>query len=344
MSGQSSFRDRAWSRRAAVSGLLAVGGCAVQPEAMVNLVQAPPTEPPATPPADGQLLETAFDATTRMTVPVRLDGQGPLEFVVDTGANVSVVAIEVAQRLQLPNIGQAYVHGIAGSLLTDLTRVGRLSVGRVSEAIPRMPMMPRGRIGADGLLGMDVLRGRRLIMDYEHRRLDIARSVRRPGGTPVFSLSGVRRGGDPVFVVPARIRFGQLIIVDAEIADVRVIAFLDSGSQNTVGNGALKRAVASRNSGFAERLFKAPLISATGQTAIGEIASMPPLRLGGLLVGNMSIAFADLHIFDLWELNDRPALLVGADVLRQFNSVEIDYGGRLVTFRPPKEYVSRHVR
>lgn len=340
MSGPSFLRNGAWTRRAAVSGLLAVGGCAVDPAAMVNLVQAPPADPPP----EGQVLETAFDATTRMTVPVRLDGQGPLDFVVDTGANVSVVAIEVAQRLGMPTIGQALVHGIAGSLLTDLTRVGRLSVGRVSESIPRMPMMPRGRLGADGLLGMDVLRGRRLIMDYQHRRLDIARSAPRPGGTPVFSLSGVRQGRNPVFVVPARIRFGQLIIVDAEIADVKVVAFLDSGSQNTVGNGALKSAVASRHTGFAERLFKAPLISATGQTAIGEIASMPPLRLGGLLVGNMSIAFADLHIFDLWELTDRPALLVGADVLRQFNSVEIDYGRRLVTFRPPAEYMSRRVR
>jgi hypothetical protein len=328
-----------------VSGLLAVGGCAVQPAPMVNLVQAPsPPGPSPGVPAQGQLLETAFDAATRMTAPVRLDGQGPFDFVVDTGANVSVVAIELAQQLQLPNIGQAQVHGIAGAQLTDLTRVRKLSVGTVSEAIPRMPMLPRGRLGADGLLGMDVLRGRRLIMDYKRRRLDIARSAPRPSAMPTFSLHGVRQGRDPTFVVPARIRFGQLIIVDAEIADVKVIAFLDSGSQNTVGNGALKAAVARRNSGFAERLFKAPLISATGQTAIGEIASMPPLRLGGLLVGNMSIAFADLHIFDLWELTDRPALLVGADVLRQFNSVEIDYGRRQVTFRPPAEYVTRRVR
>lgn len=331
-----------WSRRAAASALLAVGGCAVAPEAMVNLVQVP--SPPTARDGEAQVLETAFDATTRMTVPVRLDGQGPLEFVVDTGANVSVVAIERARELGLPVIGQALVHGIAGAQVTDITRVGKLSVGAVSEAIPRMPMMPRGRLGADGLLGMDILRGRRLIMDYEHRRLDIARAAPRQSAMPTFSVGGVRRGRDPIFVVPARIRFGQLIIVDAEIAGVKVIAFLDSGSQNTVGNGALKAAVAGGQSGFAERLFKAPLISATGQTVTGEIAAMPPLRLGGLLIGNMSIAFADLHIFALWELTERPALLVGADVLRQFNSVEIDYGRRQVTFRPPAEYMRHGLR
>ncbi|HEX2559714.1 aspartyl protease family protein [Phenylobacterium sp.] len=335
----SSLTAGAWSRRTALSGLLAAGGCAVAPAAMVNLVQAPPSPGP-----DGQMLETAFDATTRMTVPVRLEGKGPLEFVVDTGANVSVVAREIAQQLGLPNIGQALVHGIAGSQLTDLTQVRKLNVGTISEPVPRMPIMPRGRLGADGLLGMDILRGRRLIMDYRNRRLDIARSGPRPSAMPTFSLGGVRQGRDPLFVVPARIRFGQLIIVDAEIAGVKVVAFLDSGSQNTVGNGALKAAVARRNTGFAERLYKAPLISATGQTMVGEIAAMPPLRLGGLLVGNMSIAFADLHIFTLWELTERPALLVGADVLRQFNSVEIDYGRRLVTFRPPAEYMRRNVR
>lgn len=343
VSGVSHFENGAWSRRAALSGLLMVCGCAAQPAAMVNLVQAPAPDP-ATPPPEGQVLETAFDATTRMTVPVKLEGHGPFDFVVDTGANVSVVAIELAQKLQFPNIGQAYVHGIAGSQLTDLTRVRRLNVGTISESIPRMPMMPRGRLGADGLLGMDVLRGRRLIMDYKRRQLDIARSQPRPTAMPTLSVSNLSKSRDPEFVVPARIRFGQLIIVDAEIAGVKVVAFLDSGSQNTVGNGALKSAVASRHTGFAERLFKAPLISATGQTAIGEIAAMPPLRLGGLLVGNMSIAFADLHIFELWELTDRPALLVGADVLRQFNSVEIDYGRRQVTFRPPAEYMTRRLR
>jgi hypothetical protein len=86
------------------------------------------------------------------------------------------------------------------------------------------------------------------------------------------------------------------------------------------------------------------LLSATGQRTTAEFAAMPPLRLGGLLIGNLTAAFADLHIFAIWDLLDRPAILVGVDVLREFNAVEIDYGLRAVTFRPPAEAMSDKLR
>ena len=47
---------------------------------------------------------------------------------------------------------------------------------------------------------------------------------------------------------------------------------------------------------------------------------------------NIRAAFAPLHIFNLWGLNDRPAMLVGIDVLRNFDSVTLDFGRREVTF------------
>ena len=56
------------------------------------------------------------------------------------------------------------------------------------------------------------------------------------------------------------------------------------------------------------------LISATGQTAPATLAALPRLRLGGMALNNIRAAFADLHIFSLWGLNDRPAMLVGIDV------------------------------
>lgn len=329
-----------WSRRAAVGGLFGavLTGCAA-PGPMVNLLQLTP------PPSAGasEVLETAFDPASRMTAPVFLDGAGPFPFVVDTGANISVVSAELAQRLQLPQVGSAPVHGIAGVLDAPLVRVRKLSVGQVSSVVDKAPVLPRGRLGVDGLLGMDVLRGRRLTMDFRRERIEIAKSGPRPSAQPMRSMTRADRR-NPVFVVPARIRFGQLVIVDAEIAGVRVLAFLDSGSQSTIGNRALLEAVARHNPRFTEGLVRARLISATGQTATGELAAMPPLRLGGLLIGNLVTAFADLHIFDIWGLRDRPAILVGADVMREFNSVEIDYGLRAVTFHPPPEAMTLKAR
>jgi hypothetical protein len=62
------------------------------------------------------------------------------------------------------------------------------------------------------------------------------------------------------------------------------------------------------------------------------LAPLPRLRLGGMGLNNVRAAFAPLHIFNLWGLNDRPAMLVGIDVLRNFEEVTLDFGRREVTF------------
>ena len=45
--------------------------------------------------------------------------------------------------------------------------------------------------------------------------------------------------------------------------------------------------------------------------------------------------FADLHIFKLWDLDDRPAIFVGINVMRHFEAIELDYVNRRVLLRKP---------
>ncbi|HEY9524615.1 MAG TPA: hypothetical protein VIR33_15360, partial [Thermopolyspora sp.] len=185
----------------------------------------------------------------------------------------------------------------------------------------------------DGLLGVDVLHRRRVFLDFALNRFEIAPSS---SGTEIGRQNNSRIPNqlDPVRV-PAQYRFGQLVILDAQVGDVRVSAFIDSGSQVTVGNIALRDAVVRRLPEFGVRLAPVPLLSATGQTAMGEFAPLPTLRLGGLAVNQVMGIFADLHIFDLWKLADRPAILIGIDVLRHFRDVTLDFGRRQVIFTPP---------
>jgi hypothetical protein len=102
----------------------------------------------------------------------------------------------------------------------------------------------------------------------------------------------------------------------------------------TVGNRALRDAVVRATPDFGVRLAPVPLISATGQTAMGEFAPLPTLRLGGMAVNQVIGIFAALHIFDLWKLADRPAILIGVDVLRHFHDVTLDFGRKQVIFTP----------
>ncbi|MCR5878793.1 retroviral-like aspartic protease family protein [Phenylobacterium sp. J367] len=327
-----------WTRRGIAAALPPglLGACATlqsagPPIVSVNLLDA--EIPPAPPPTDMALLETAFDEARRMTVPVYVDRKGPYPFVVDTGANRTVVSRELAGACSLPLAGRADVHGIAGVEPADLARVDRLRVGSVFSSGLELPVLPRTRLGADGLLGVDIFKNRVVRLDFAANRFEISASGRgmELGGRPTDTR--IKDTQAPVRV-PAQYRFGQLVILDAEVGGVKVAAFIDSGSQVTVGNRALREAAVRARPELAVRLAPVPLISATGQTARGEFATLPPVRLGGLAIHEVLGVFADLHIFDLWKLNDRPALLVGVDVLRHFQDVTLDFGRKQVAFAP----------
>jgi predicted aspartyl protease len=332
-------------RRAVGLGLagLALGSCAgpaaVKPPVLVDLAQArtPPLDGPAG--DDGALLGTGADAAGRITVPVRVNGQGPFDFVVDTGANRTVVAAELAAALGLPDDGPADIHGIAGVEPARKVMVRLLEVDEVATRGLHAPTLPRSRMGADGLLGVDILKGRLVTLDFNRNQLRIGGS-RGTGPRSAFEMrqagtgQGDRDFGGPGVAVPARYRFGQLIIVDADVAGRPVTAFIDSGSQSTVGNGPLRRLVVGVDPDPKARRYVVALLSATGQSAQAEVAVMPPLRIGGLRINRLTAAFADLHVFDIWRLDAKPSLLIGVDVMSQFNAIQLDYGGRQVIFYP----------
>jgi len=317
---------------AAAAAARAAAARAASPPISVNLSELPPDS------ADTTSVASGLDLVRRMAVPVSVNDQGPFEFVVDTGANRSVIAYELSQALALPSAGPAKMHGIAGVETTPTVHVKRLRVGTIESGRLRLPVLGQDRMGAQGLLGVDVLRNRRVVMNFREQRLDIS-----PSSDPLYSstssASRIPEGArDPSIVtVPARFRFGQLIIVDATVGETPVVAFLDSGSQNTVANLALREQLLARNPATAAHLANVELLSATGQRAAGQLSPLPPLRLGGLTIGGLTAVFSDLHAFAIWKLLDQPAILIGVDILHHFYSVTLDFGRRLVTFRtPPK--------
>ena len=89
----------AFSRRR----LLAHGGAALAfAPALARAAALPPatTSAPAIPPKpSAEAIQAFLDATRRMTLDVSIDDKGPFRFMVDTGADQSVISTEVAQQL-----------------------------------------------------------------------------------------------------------------------------------------------------------------------------------------------------------------------------------------------------
>ena len=92
--------------------LSALGGDdpgAAQSPKISKPVQVPSTQMPPLPPAviDNTLIIGGEDInakkiSTRMTVDVMVNGRGPYRFLVDSGADTSVVGLRIARDLQLP--------------------------------------------------------------------------------------------------------------------------------------------------------------------------------------------------------------------------------------------------
>lgn len=290
-------------------------------------VSLPQTPMPASPTPPGEqpllILDASLDQDARLTVPVMINGQGPFQFVVDTGADRSVLTPGLAERLALPRGPDVIVHGVSGSITAVTARVAQLWTGDARLAEVVLPVLPYDRIGADGLLGVDILENRNVVIDFRRKQLEVRRSQ---------SISQMVRSSREVSVV-ADEKFGRLTLADSRIGGARSLAFIDSGGGVSIGNMALARAIAARRRRSSDFVQPARLLTAGGEMQLGEFRIVPSIVMGDLRITNIPMAFADLHIFNVWALNNRPAALLGVDVLRLFARVELDFGAGRVLFR-----------
>jgi hypothetical protein len=162
------------------------------------------------------------------------------------------------------------------------------------------------------------LQGQRILIDFDHNTMLLGTSA---------ALGG-DRGYD--IVVRARRKSGQLIMTDALVDGVRTDIVIDTGSDTTIGNAALARALVRDH-----RRDTVQLVSVTGQRATAELGLARTLELGGMTLNNTLIAFSDAPPFEKLGLRRRPALLLGMAQLRLFHRVAIDFAGRRILFAVP---------
>lgn len=272
---------------------------------------------------------------TRVATFVSINGQGPFSFVVDTGSASTAISDTVARQLALPPREPLLVHGIATATVTPSVGVARLNLQGVAVRNLHCPVLSREQLSADGLIGLDVLGRFRLGFDTERRTASLTRErMRIVNGGVENTGSRLSRDG----LRSARGRLGQLIITDLRISGQPVAAFIDSGAQYSIGNHALKVAIQARRPDSLSASRSVPVFGVTGQSIQADLARVADLRLGSYRLGATTLLFADLHCFEALELSQRPALLIGADLLGRFKRIAIDFAQNTVAFeglRPP---------
>lgn len=294
---------------------------ALAPSVLAAQTAPAPTPPPVYEPTT--VVEAGIDRSMRMTVPVIVDGKGPYQFVVDTGADRTVVSRELARDLKLASSGSAIMHSMAGVGEVNTVHVENFEVGGRNNKGIRAPALAQEHLGASGLVGVDSLKGRRVVMDFKK-------------GTLSVTNSKYREIVDPdTIVVTAQSRYGQLILVDCDIGGVPITVIIDSGAQSSVGNLALRQMLEKKRK--VRDFYPTILTDVTGTQMPADVAQVASMRLGGFTMTNVGVVFADVHPFRRFNLLKRPAMLLGMDTLRAFQRVSVDFAQKKVRFLLPDQ-------
>jgi predicted aspartyl protease len=267
----------------------------------------------------------------RMTVPIRIGGHGPYPFVVDTGAERTIISNELAGQLALGPGKPVRMHSMTGVGTVQTALIPQLEMSRRLVSGIHAPLLRERNLGASGILGVDTLRSQRVDFDFARQKMDI---------TP--SQKPSPRSDPGAIVISARSLFGRLVLVDADLDGEKVVVVLDTGAEVTIGNEALRRKLERKRK--LRPVVPIELISVTGGTLTADYTQMKSMRLGNVRISQMPIAFAKVHPFVQLQLEDRPAMLLGMDALRLFSRVSVDFPKKKVSFLLPDSAMRQDMR
>jgi predicted aspartyl protease len=284
------------------------------------------TEVVITAPEPRYVAPTTRDRIGRVWVPVLIDGKGPFRLVFDTGALRTAITTQTATRLvgnaSLENAPRVRLHGATGSAIAPTVKIDKLRVGDLEFAPQRVPVVADVFGGAEGLLGTDGMQDHRIFIDFRNDFINIARSRNRRAAAGFTSVR---------FLPDKR----NLLVVPVIVGSLPVRAIIDTGAQSTVGNSALQAALRWRDRRDESTMDQ--VHGATGDVQSGPAARVSPIRLGDLQVRNAHVTFADLHIFDTWEMRDVPTLMIGMDIIGLLDQLVIDYHRRELHIKPRQD-------
>ncbi|WP_264939339.1 aspartyl protease family protein [Sphingomonas caeni] len=299
--------------------------------AVANGPSSPHQDPDAVNAAvDGTMLNLR-DADSRLTVQVAVGNKGPYNFIIDTGAERTVVSSQLAGQLQLAPGAPISMTSMTENSMVDTVIVPELSIESIGIRHTIIaPSLDARNLGAAGLLGIDTLSKHQVSIDFETGVMTVRPSEPRRKATPESS--------DEI-VVTAKSKFGQLIVTDAFFGGTRIQVVLDTGSAVSMGNTALRRLVGQRTKGPMQTV---ELTSVTGGRTTADYTLVPKVRIGDVVFDTLPVAFAEVVPFKRFGLSRRPALLLGMDALRSFRRVDIDFPNRQVRFLMPRG--ARHMQ
>jgi hypothetical protein len=200
--------------------------------------------------------------------------------------------------------------------------VDSFRLGDIEAREEQMPVIQAQVLdGLDGILSMDRLRGVHVTADF--------------ASAEVRMMTGAV-GETPSDAVAMRLweRYRQLIVVEARVGKHRVPAIIDTGGAHTLGNVALLNKLIADAGGVLNGVIRSHVTDATDTVLDTWDSRIDTLSIGSVAIDDLRVSFARFPVFQFWQLEQEPALLLGMDALSRMKSLTVDYRRRVMALAP----------
>lgn len=256
---------------------------------------------------------------------VMINGHGPFRFLLDTGATRTVLSSATVAKLALKinPADRILVRGVSGLTAVPIVHVSSVVSGALQLHDLAAPVLS-GPVfnGVDGILGMDGLGGMKLTADFVRDLVVISAS---PAGAGAAASAGAAARAPLVATLQGQFVSKRLLLVQGRINGIDTAAVIDTGATHSLGNAALL-ALLTHGHSSALPAAKDDVVDATDTAEAGTLQRIASMRLGTTDISNLRVIFGDYPVFKTWGLQNKPALLLGMDVLGSVADFSIDYG------------------
>lgn len=259
-------------------------------------------------------------------LPVHLNGEGPLEFILDTGAGTSLLSPALGQKLGVKIVGSKEGQSAGGAVSVSLARVSSMAVGDASLDDVDVGLVDLSHIGKtvgariDGDLGYNFLKHFRLTLDYRKQqiRLDDPKRFESAGRSSAITEVPMRLAN------PAK----PLILVDVYANGRGPFQFaIDTGTSTTAITPDLAKQLGLATSSIGPVTTGGAHLDATA----GVLSSF---QLGGARTNDLAVMVADFFAVLSKVIGAKLDGIVGYNFLRNYK-VALDYPNEMLSLFNP---------
>jgi predicted aspartyl protease len=265
-----------------------------------------------------------WDATGHVVVPTYVNGKGPYDFILDTGADETGVYTWFATSLHLPKGAAKNLSGATGDEQTTTTRLSTLAVdGHAIEHVDVDILPPRidGSTLA-GVAGVDLMANRLTVIDFQCKTFALL---------PMQQARPDIIGTGSTLIKAGSIRDGNQLTLPVKINGVTGTAVLDTGARNTYINHTFATAAGIHPD--SDAFHDAPVRGTSMTSVAARVGPVGTTRFAGITRRNAIVRVVDLPFFNGAGLASGPAMDLGLDFLRG-TRLTVDYSSRRFWLAP----------